>query len=330
MVPDPPDKAKKPKPRPYEATSFRQGAEAMKAWKPERLEDGWELVGKCPVCHHPATKFIPDDVIVLEQATAAAPASRESYVVRCNCEMPHPGGPAEVRGCGAYWGAKIEVAKDKEPDVLGPAPVGEREAKWEKRAEELEFETLTKVRGAAEKWAATLAALLALVATVLVVKGPDELAELPDQAQRLTAALLAVAFALAVIATVLVALAAQGTPKNLERPSGSALRRSERDSAEAAKGQLRWSRALTVVAVIVLAGAVAATWAWPQPESGAAGSTVLFTPAAGKPICGSLVNGQNGLRVEAGDRPVALPKGPYDNVIPVESCPAKARAGAER
>lgn len=207
------------------------------------------------------------------------------------------------------------------PQIGDSAPVGELEARWEKRAEELEFEALGKVRGAAEKWVATLSGLFALVGTILLVKGPDEVAELPDGAQRLIGILLAIAFILAVVATVFAAYAAQGTPERLERPSGTALRRQERESAETAKTRLSRSRFITLVAVFLVASAVAAAWVWPAPEN--SGSSVIFTPVNGTPLCGALVNDQSGLAIEVDKMRTPLPDGPYDNVVPVDDCPSK-------
>lgn len=212
---------------------------------------------------------------------------------------------------------------DPPPEILGPAPAGEQDTKWERKAEELEFEALSKVRGAAEKWAATIGVLLGLIGTVLLVKGPDEIAKLPDGAQWLIGILLAFAFGLAVAATVLAAFAAQGTPQTLEQPSGTTLRRSEKEATAAARERLSWSRRLTLVTVFLLAGAVAAAWIWPESEGASSSSSVVFTPAHGKPLCGALVNLGDGLAIEVGEARTPLPEGPYDNVVPVGSCPSK-------
>jgi len=206
------------------------------------------------------------------------------------------------------------------PKIIGAAPASALDARWEKRAEELEFEALAKVRGAAEKWAATLGALLGLVGTILLVKGPEEIAELPTTAQIVVGALLSLALIAAVGATVLAAFAAQGTPEDLKYPSGSKLREEERKWAKEAKGKLSRSRLATLCAVGFIALAVFAAWVWPQSSS-TSGATVLFTPAQGQPLCGVLANGPDSLELTIGDNRVALPPGPYDNVITVEACP---------
>jgi hypothetical protein len=210
------------------------------------------------------------------------------------------------------------------PKVVGGAPSGELEAKWEKRAEELELEALPKVRGVAEKWAATVGVLLGLAGTILVVKGPEEIGALPSGARLLIGLLLATAFVLAVIATVLAAYAAQGTPTDLEYPTGATLREAETEATKTARTRLSRSRHFTLLAVVLLAAGVATAWIWPQEAK--SGSTVLFTPNSGKPLCGSLVNTEEGLAIEANDKLVLLPAGPYDNAVAVEGCPKEKPA----
>jgi len=212
--------------------------------------------------------------------------------------------------------------------IIGSAPASALDARWEKRAEELEFEALGKVRGAAEKWAATLGALLGLVGTILLVKGPDEVSKLPTVAQYTIGAFLFFALIAAVRATVLAAYAAQGTPEDLEYPNGAKLRKEERRWAEEGKQKLASSRRFTLGAVALIALAVLAAWAWPQSSS-SSGSTVLLTPAQGQPLCGALVNDADALELEVGGKRVKLPPGPYDNVIAVESCPEKEAPSGE-
>lgn len=210
------------------------------------------------------------------------------------------------------------------PKIVGPAEVGEDTLRWEKKAAELEFEALSKVRGAAEKWAATLTALLGLIGTVAIIKGPEEVGDLGDDAKLAIGVLLAIAFLAALTASLLAAYAAQGTPKDLKWPNGPGLRKWEHDEAQQAKQQLFWSRFTTVAAVLLIAAAAAVAWLADSPAK--SGSTVLFTPTAGQPLCGSLVNGAKGLQLKVGEKQIALPSGPYDQVVPVDSCPEEKPA----
>lgn len=214
-----------------------------------------------------------------------------------------------------------------EPEVIGPGEVGPDIQRWEKRLADLETEELSKVRAAAEKWAATLTALLGLAGTVLIVRGAEEISGLSDGTKIAIGVLLVIAFVAAVVATVLTAYAAQGTPKNLEWPTAASLREWEHKQAKTAKSRLFHSRWISLVAVLAIAIAVAVAWLGEAAES--SGSKVLFTPATGKPLCGSLVNAAGGLELEIGDKHVALPPGPYDNTISVDSCPAEENDPAD-
>jgi hypothetical protein len=212
-------------------------------------------------------------------------------------------------------------AQDPGVTIVGSADVGPDDLRWEKRLRELEFESLAKVRTAAEKWGATLTAILGLTGSVLVVKGAEDVTKLSSGNKLLVALALLAAFVFALAAAVLAALAAQGTPKELHWPSGPALRSWERNEALKAKMQLRESRGATVIAVLCMVAAIGVAWFGEGAASSP--STVLFTPANGKPLCGGLVNGDSGLELEVGDKTTALPAGSYENVVPVGSCPAK-------
>ena len=207
------------------------------------------------------------------------------------------------------------------PHIVGPASVGPGDRRWEKKAEDLEFKALENVRSAAEKWGASLAAILALTGTVLVVKGRESVTELSSGAQLGIGLILGVAFIVAVSATMLAALAAQGTPKDLHWPSGPRLRQWERAAALTAKQRLRWSRMLTLLSVLLIAGGVALLWYGPEAEG--SGSTVLLAPERGMPLCGSLVQGTSGLELKVGETSSRLPPGPYSSIVAVENCPPK-------
>jgi hypothetical protein len=215
---------------------------------------------------------------------------------------------------------------DPEVQIVAATNVGPADLRWEKKAEELEFEALAKVRGAAEKWGTTLTAILGLVSTVLVVKGAEDVTKLSSNGKLAVALILGAALVCAVAAAAFAAFAAQGTPKELGWPSGRTLRRWERSQALKAKGQLRVSRSATILAVILMATALGVSWFGARAET--SGSTLLFTPAQGKPLCGAVVNGGSELELEVGDAKVKLPEGPYNTVTAVGACPEVAEESA--
>jgi hypothetical protein len=78
-------------------------------------DDGVLLVGNCSRCGHQMDIYVPltPSTGVLGkgpagQNVAVLPETFEQ-VVRCNCQMPHSGRPAETDGCGAL--ARIVVAQ---------------------------------------------------------------------------------------------------------------------------------------------------------------------------------------------------------------------------
>lgn len=213
------------------------------------------------------------------------------------------------------------------PRIVGPAGVGPVDVLWQKKAEELEFKALDNVRSAGEKWGVTLGALLGLTGTVLVVKGPESVTDLTSGGKLAVGLTLALAFLAAIAATVLAALAAQGTPRRLNWPSGPRLREWEHGAALKAKNRLFWSRACTLVAVLAIAVAVA--FAWFGPEAEASGSTVLLAPEQGAPLCGKLVNGSAGVELKVGDKTTPAPPGPYTSVVAVDSCPSQNPASGQ-
>lgn len=308
------------KPRPYKGQLIEDGWEAMQGWTPASEGTGWHLNGKCPHCNHDADKYIPIEVTTSGRAIREAKAETGKYVVQCNCTAPHPEQPKDESGCGAYWGVEIAY-EDPTPKIVGPADVGPDTLRWEKKAADLEFNALSSVRGTAEKWAATLATLLSLVGTVLIVRGAEEIDKLPDGTKVRIGALLAIAVVAAALATFRAARAAQGTPKDLKWPNGFKLRKWELDWAQEAKDDLHRSRQFTFAAVAAMVLAVGLSWFGSEASSSSSGSKVLLTPATGQPLCGALVNSANGLELEVDKERVALPAGPYDNVVPVGDCP---------
>jgi amino acid transporter len=211
-------------------------------------------------------------------------------------------------------------------ELVGSAPVGPLDLKWEKKAEELEFEALGSVRSAAEKWGTTLTAILGLVSTVLVVKGAEDVTKLSSETKGAVALILAIALFSAFYAAYRAAQAAQGTPKNLAWPSGPSFRAWSREEALAAKQKLLESRWATGIAVFLMVTAIGLSWFGDRADT--SGSTVLLTPASGRPMCGSLLTENGELKLEVGEEKKTLPDGPYDTVSPVGACPeAKADDG---
>lgn len=162
---------------------------------------------------------------------------------------------------------RIAVSSSSGRDQAGPPRVvGARVAtaddlKWDERAAELAFNELPNLRSAAERWVATLGAVIGVFGVVLVVKGPTDIAKIESDALYvLTGVLVAGAAVCALAAIVLGAYAAQGIPRHVERYTGEYIRDRFQEEARGAARNLRRSRRAAIAAVVLLGGAIGVTW----------------------------------------------------------------------
>lgn len=208
--------------------------------------------------------------------------------------------------------------------VLRPHRVTPTDLRWAERADNLQFEALGLVRAAAEKWAASLLAILGLTGTVLVVKGRDDLTELDFLYQVVVAVLLLLGVGAAAVATFLAARAAQGTPEEVTWPSGAKLRRWEHEQARSARRKLMWSRRVTLVAVAFIVLAVGVTWFGEGSDSAASASVIVQT-ADGVTVCGKVADaagpGNVHLAVRDGDSTTHVQMREARSIVSVTACP---------
>lgn len=200
-------------------------------------------------------------------------------------------------------------------------------ARWQQRAEELEFETLPALRATADKWAATVGSLTGVLAITALVKGPSDITKVEGTVHALGVSLswravigvlLASAVALATAAIVCAALAAQGSPEEF-RFSGAELRRRYLKASQTAAKQLSWSRRLAITAVPLLAVASGIVWfATPVSDPD---NMVLVSRTNGAIVCGTLRASTDGLHVDTGDSDVVIAFAETASVIPTKSCP---------
>lgn len=126
---------------------------------------------------------------------------------------------------------------------------------------------LALVRARAEKWVGGITALTGLLATVLVVKGPDSVTALTTGSKAAVGALLAAGLLLLAYATYKAYTAAFGAPGDLVEISanpidGLAVRLTDarRTAATGALTGMRNAVTATFIAVGCVAGAVAVSW----------------------------------------------------------------------
>jgi hypothetical protein len=147
------------------------------------------------------------------------------------------------------------------PRVVGSAAARVEDLRWEERAAELAFNELPDLRSTAERWVMTLGAVMGVFGVVLVIKGPSDITRISDDTVYiLVGALLGGAGLCALVAIVMATFAAQGTPHRVERYTGEQVRTFYREEARLAARRLRRSRWSAVVAMVLLGGAIGATW----------------------------------------------------------------------
>jgi hypothetical protein len=193
--------------------------------------------------------------------------------------------------------------------VVEPGPPGTAASR--RRAEELralDRSQLALVRATAEKWRNGLAALLALITAVSVVKGRGTVEDLSQSAKIAVGVLMLLALVAAAAGTLLAMRAAFGLPARRaltgEADELDVLR--DRQALDAAHG-LRLAIALTLLSLALLAGAVGVDFYGP-PADKAKQNLRVTTPSTGE-VCGTVQSSASGsvtLKTSAGPVVVEL------------------------
>lgn len=212
------------------------------------------------------------------------PPPEREVTLQCDCgRHQHKGAPT---GCGAWFSLhlKWERQDDKAVIAIGAGrPITGLEIAAAKDRDSRTRSELERLRKAAGNWKTGLAALLALLPTLVVVKGTDSVADLSNRSKGIVGGFTALGALLAVIAALLALRASYGS---LERQDSAddmtAARETEIDTT---LDYLKWTRRLTVAAVVLLA--VAIGYAWGAPSSDPANFAVTKTDDS--VVCGTYV-----------------------------------------
>jgi len=302
---------------PYETLTPDWWLEEVSTWQWQQLEDEkWKLSGNCPRCGHLMSRVEGPGIVVF--STGVGVGSRHGVpdvvFVECNCTDPHKDRPDGETGCGP---------SGQIPGPLNPGGafgvVDPLDRQWEHKRAELLAQALPNIRSAAEKWGATIAALTGILGISSFLGGRDELAKLSENTRLAVGVALALAALLAVIATYLAALAAQGTPETFVGTTDGFRQRYENAVKEAAK-KLKTSRGLTVLALLPLAAAVGLMLFGPSKQDDDEGQAVVVVSRDGAPVCGTLATGTDGeLSLEQGGQPATLEH--VTSIVAVDACP---------
>lgn len=194
--------------------------------------------------------------------------------------------------------------------------------RWDALADDLAFNQLPSTRRQAETWRTGLAGLTGLLGAVLIVKGRDTIADLSQGRRVLVIALLALAFAVLVTATLSALRAASGNPGDDTLLTGEDLRDWTEREVIAARRAIRWARALTLCGIALVAVAVGVAWLSPTAKPG---TTLVLIESASGTVCGALASSAAAghLRVVGAKPPLTITVAltPATRVTLVEACP---------
>lgn len=143
----------------------------------------------------------------------------------------------------------------------------------------------SRVRASAGKWQAGLAAVLALVTTVLVFRGPETLAGLDRTSTTLVVALTLAGVGASVAGLVLSLLAAHGLPVRQSNPSTAWILGWDARQARTSLRSLYWAIGFSLAGGALFAAAAAVSYLEPRSP----GQVVWVELSNGTPACGPLV-----------------------------------------
>lgn len=193
---------------------------------------------------------------------------------------------------------------------------------WDEKAAAAREEFgLLAIRATAKTWGASIAGLLGILSTVAFVAGPDNLVEDVGGGEADVAAwLILAAAASAAIAVTLAILAEQGVPRHLAGLNGWKLRSLTEKRAKAAAGQLKVSRYLVLLALLLILLATGIAWmtALTGEEEPASQEAIVVTRE--RATCGTLTSEGGSLVLEIGDGEPE-PVGAGAAITLVENCP---------
>lgn len=157
-----------------------------------------------------------------------------------------------------------------------PAPPSQGDKETEVLLKEYDATLLSDIRGRAEKWAAGLTALTGLLSTVLIVKGPAGILDVPESARVIVAVLIAAALLSLIVATLYIYRAAYGAPFSLlildRQPLTDLQHRFLKAQRRLGLEALKFMRKavwLTLIGIGILFAAIMLTWFAESSSTGA-------------------------------------------------------------
>lgn len=193
--------------------------------------------------------------------------------------------------------------------------------RWAELARELEFSQLDQLRKQAEGWRNGLVGLTALVTVLAVLKGRDDLTQLPAPWQTVATALLGAAFLLLLAGSLLAVRASFGRPGEQILLGGQALRKWTSDEIRRVRRTIYLSAFGFAIGMALVAAALGISWTHSEEP---AADLVKVTTSTGT-YCGELVSYAPSrvtlLHTTSGaDRPILIPTPEVQKITPASAC----------
>jgi hypothetical protein len=178
--------------------------------------------------------------------------------------------------------------------------------KWAKLADEQQFKQLANAQASAANWRNGLIALTALLATVTIIKGPENASDMSSGGRLAVAILLGIAFVVLLLGSGLAMYAAYGFPDRDKLLTGESLRDWTASEARKSRKRMIGAAASFFLAVLLVGVAIGVTW-FDDGADPSAFVVVETNPTAGQPppepICGELKSGSDGKLVIKAETP---------------------------
>jgi hypothetical protein len=257
-----------------------------------------EITGRCPRCSDDVhyvlhvREFDPASqeggpAAVAAKAAGFTPSMRHplslgpvDVTLNCNCGWTHAPKPPDkgAPGCGAWFALEVTVDGDTVELRASRVPITLYEQQAAQARDSLAEGELQRVRTAAGNWRTGLLALVALVPTLVVVKGTDAVQNLSSTDKLVAGSLTAFGGALA-LAAALVSLRAAYGPLRRKRVlgrHGTAGAIPDLNEVETTAFLIQVARVMAVVSVMALGTAIGYVWAATPAPAAAAAQVVTF------------------------------------------------------
>ena len=216
---------------------------------------------------------------------------------------------------------RTRVTPDPAPPDDDPFWESNEAQEWDEKANAMRADFgLKPIRDVAKTWAGSIAALLGILSTVAFVAGPSDLVkDVGGSEAEIAGWLILTAAAVAAIGLTYAIMAEQGYPQWSENLNAWTYRSLTRKRAEKSAEQLRNSRYLVLLALLLIILATGIAWMTALTKDDKAGGQDAIVETRAGVKCGTLTREGDALKVRVGS--ISHDIAPGAQVTLVDSCP---------